>query len=395
MFTSFREIMPFRKRACTARLLIIVPIAVFTAALLLTIPTAGKSAKSVLCKTCHVIAPDVRYPHTVVRDDCTICHTVTEAEPRTVVRSHSFHRRMICYLDIPHENEEHQVRVVLTDRNGSHSEPKTVSAVPRRASEYGKDKDAALKEMFGIKLEEIRKGILAEATISWITDAPAISEVEYAPIEEHMSTAASEDLFSTNHKITLSGLKHKKKYHYRIISRDLLGNTLKSQEYTFDTSDAFTLTREVKSEDERAPSINEVKAFRVGGKEGLYLQVVASKPSRLTVDIKEIRHRNAMHSFRSLPGRYTRIDACVQCHPQDASHPVGIKAVGPNISAPRNLPTIEGGVITCVTCHYPHGGERAYFFRMDSEDKLCQECHSGDVYKGGSTIENIIMRRYR
>ena len=106
MFTSFREIMPFRKRACTARLLIIVPIAVFTAALLLTIPTAGKSAKSGLCKTCHVIAPDVRYQHTVVRDDCTICHTVTEAEPRTVVRSYSFHRRMICYLDIPQENEE-------------------------------------------------------------------------------------------------------------------------------------------------------------------------------------------------------------------------------------------------------------------------------------------------
>ena len=86
------------------------------------------------------------------------------------------------------------------------------------------------------------------------------------------------------------------------------------------------------------------------------------------------------HGFGLAPASVSQIDVCVKCHSQGASHPVGIKSNGPKTKIPSELPTIEGGMITCVTCHYPHGGEKKYFARLDFARDLCIACHTGEPY---------------
>jgi predicted CXXCH cytochrome family protein len=73
--------------------------------------------------------------------------------------------------------------------------------------------------------------------------------------------------------------------------------------------------------------------------------------------------------------RYLSIDSCYGCHASNSSHPVDIKIRGKKMNIPDDLPTIEGGVITCLTCHLAHGGVHRYYTRFDSDKEICMKCH--------------------
>ena len=105
------------------------------------------------------------------------------------------------------------------------------------------------------------------------------------------------------------------------------------------------------------------------------MKVTANIPSGISITVKEANKVDEKHGFGLVPARYSRIDVCYKCHPHDSSHPVGVKAESPKIKTPDGLPTIEDGVITCITCHYPHGGERVHFNRFDYKKDLCMKCH--------------------
>jgi predicted CXXCH cytochrome family protein len=78
------------------------------------------------------------------------------------------------------------------------------------------------------------------------------------------------------------------------------------------------------------------------------------------------------------------IDVCYSCHPGIrgvASHPVRIYATG-DTRIPDDLHTINDGMITCATCHNPHGGEGKKLVREVIKTKLCVTCHY--LFKGTS-----------
>ncbi len=73
------------------------------------------------------------------------------------------------------------------------------------------------------------------ATIGWITDEPATSQVEYGLNTNYgFSTALSPSLV-TIHSQTLTGLSSSTLYHYRVRSIDAVGNQAISSDYTFTT----------------------------------------------------------------------------------------------------------------------------------------------------------------
>ena len=70
------------------------------------------------------------------------------------------------------------------------------------------------------------------------------------------------------------------------------------------------------------------------------------------------------------------INACYQCHPESTlgtSHPVRLYG-GRDVRIPEELPTVDG-MLTCVTCHDPHGAPGKMLVREEIKTKLCITCH--------------------
>lgn len=79
------------------------------------------------------------------------------------------------------------------------------------------------------------------------------------------------------------------------------------------------------------------------------------------------------------------IELCYSCHPQSSlgtSHPVRIYAHSGDIIIPDELPTVENGMLTCVTCHNPHASVGKQLVREQVVTKLCVACHVN--FKGSS-----------
>ncbi len=73
------------------------------------------------------------------------------------------------------------------------------------------------------------------AVITWTTNEPGSSQVEYGKTTEYDLTASSDEL-TTAHSITLSGLEANTYYHYQVKSKDKAGNEASSADYSFATA---------------------------------------------------------------------------------------------------------------------------------------------------------------
>jgi PKD repeat protein len=72
------------------------------------------------------------------------------------------------------------------------------------------------------------------AVITWTTNEPGSSQVEYGETTEYGLTETSDELV-TAHSITLSGLEPNTVYHYRVKSKDKAGNEASSMDNTLFT----------------------------------------------------------------------------------------------------------------------------------------------------------------
>ena len=81
----------------------------------------------------------------------------------------------------------------------------------------------------------VRDMMADSASVSWTTDQPADSRVEYGTTTSLGSSIADPALL-TNHQITLSNLSSGTLYHYRVISTNSSGFTSASSDQTFSTA---------------------------------------------------------------------------------------------------------------------------------------------------------------
>lgn len=83
------------------------------------------------------------------------------------------------------------------------------------------------------------------------------------------------------------------------------------------------------------------------------------------------------------------IDACFQCHTDSemgTSHPVRLYN-GDGVRIPDELPTVAG-MLTCVTCHDPHGSVGRMLIRETIKTRLCVACHYTLKNSSPSTMFN-------
>lgn len=92
------------------------------------------------------------------------------------------------------------------------------------------------------------------ATITWQTDKPATSQVEYGETNSYsLITPPNEELINS-HSITLAGLKPNIPYHFRVKSEDASGNEAISEDQTFITLSTTAAAVEIAPEiGKRAP----------------------------------------------------------------------------------------------------------------------------------------------
>jgi arylsulfatase A-like enzyme len=76
---------------------------------------------------------------------------------------------------------------------------------------------------------------LQSATITWTTNEPADSQVEYGPSAVYGSSTPVNSAVVTSHSVTLTGLAPNSLYHYRVLSKDPSGNAGSSGDFTFTT----------------------------------------------------------------------------------------------------------------------------------------------------------------
>ncbi len=354
---------------------------------LIFINTAAGGDDSESCKRCHedVYKKALASPfqHSVAKDGCVVCHSLGASNLgmkwniRKVV-SRAFHREKTFSLKELKDGREYRIEVVAIDRGGRESEPKVLTIKP---VDVAGGEITPLRALREVTVEEVSQGIFVMASVSWLTDTPATTEVEYGLTTDLKNHITGDDHYTREHRIPITGLLPDKKYYFMAVSKDILGNVARSDRKTIDTSRFFSKRTRRRDSIEIAPIIYNAKVFRTEGEMGgIYLSVSLSEPSKIRVTIsEEIKDREKPdHLFPS--ERYTAITVCIKCHRQGASHPVGIRARKPGIITPDDLPTIEGGMLTCTTCHDPHGGSRMYLARVAFDRNICVKCHVSDPF---------------
>lgn len=73
-------------------------------------------------------------------------------------------------------------------------------------------------------------------SISWTTNEPATSQIDYGTTAAYGSQTALNSTLTTSHSLVVSGLQPATLYHYRVRSADAAGNTAVSGDYTFTTT---------------------------------------------------------------------------------------------------------------------------------------------------------------
>ena len=61
-------------------------------------------------------------------------------------------------------------------------------------------------------------------TITWRSDVPADSQVQYGPTTAYGSSTALDRTLVSNHSVTISGLARKTLYFFQVLSRDGVGS---------------------------------------------------------------------------------------------------------------------------------------------------------------------------
>ena len=107
----------------------------------------------------------------------------------------------------------------------------------------------------------------------------------------------------------------------------------------------------------------------------LELQKLEGQDLPLDVSVLNEKKQSDQHPQLRSPEDLA-IEACYQCHPESTlgtSHPVKLYG-GKDVLIPDELPTVDG-MLTCVTCHDPHGADGKMLVREIIKTKLCVTCH--------------------
>ncbi|MBW1718383.1 MAG: hypothetical protein JRJ43_02305 [Deltaproteobacteria bacterium] len=287
----------------------------------------------------------------------------------------------------------YDINVNFKDQSGNTARQEFRGIVPGKLQNVKKD-DKRSPKISKVKAWPPVQRVFLETLITWETDEPSTSLVEYGLSDRYGQKSAEDGIFMKNHRACIFKLKKGTDYHFRVKSRDIFGNGAISDDYTFNTSKISSVSDngqiDADNVNVRNSAIEKVNIFLAASDLGLFLKT--SAPSRVIIEYKKVKEPVKVEKPHILSvtddkkrcaglavGKRLTIDSCYQCHPPVAlgvSHPVGVPTKK-TTTIPDDLPTLKGGIITCVTCHDSHGTNFKYFARKKVTRDICNTCHKG------------------
>lgn len=340
-----------------------------------------------------------------IEKQCDRCHVpsvstagaVLESVPKSlaqpvVVSEPDYQAEHLVLLRGLEPRASYDVSVSLADSSGNIVSRAFPGVVPAEVQDVRTD-DNRPPQILDVRVGPVTRQVFLETTVTWKTDEPATSWVEYGFSDGYDQHSAEDPALVKNHEVDLHELAEGKSYHLRVVSQDPFGNEAVSGAVAFDTLTVLPAEGSgepaTSAENSGALQIERAEMFLLDSRLGFYVQ--ASRLARITISyIKATEPTQTLETATVVSadeeghvalrdGVDLHIDACYQCHPAEdlgVSHPVGVRP-GPKTAIPDDLPTLEGGVLTCVTCHSPHGGVRRYFARKETSKDICVSCHEG------------------
>jgi predicted CXXCH cytochrome family protein len=358
-----------------------------------------------LCIECHkdvyTNLAGYAYKHLdIVRKSCALCHLKLTKEEEMIFVKENYKQITGQRYDkeflVPIGTHTSDIGICfkarLTNKNGKNVESDFLRVIPSKVKAELTD-DPSPPVITDIKITDFILGVFDDVQISWNTDEFSDSEVQYGYTEDYDEKVSDLNLVK-NHDILLKTLRHGSKVNYRVVSMDNFGNVAKSGNDTFYTSDdQIYIKKDVASLS--PPTVEKVGALKIGTYIFLYIktdqnvlyridykpedsEVVGKEESSEASAVKEASQSNSSddtvlaHAKGLKTEKDVGLKSCRRCHKdqEGGEHPTNVR---PPKKPANDLPLTKG-VMTCVTCHRAHGGDKPAILRLIDSD-LCNSCH--------------------
>ncbi len=217
----------------------------------------------------------------------------------------------------------------------------------------------------------LEKGLWLEVEICVITNIPTEVNISCNGIR-----GSSWDEYLTYHQISLSRIKRDIHYLCKVKAEDIFGNIFEIRDFSFYPSErsivplSISKAKKILVRPYYSPRKELLLSVSADGRVKFRLGVVKNFSGQGVLKVEGVKDHPILSSLR-----WAALEACYQCHNRrslGASHPVGI-SIKQGMNEGGLLPLYEG-VITCATCHNPHGALESNFLRQQPPT-LCLNCH--------------------
>lgn len=375
--------------------------------ILLTCPPATIAGpEEETCLSCHQTLYDKAmvdfYIHrTFLEKKCLDCHgegktqitasddrsSSRHADPQITWLQRHFGPATTHYFLVPADKVDD---TLFVQTKGKNRRPQTssISLPPLgRLPQYVND--GKVPEIFDIRFNGVKQGILLSASISWETDEPSDAQIHYGIGSFTLKSKLDHQLRSY-HRVDISPLSPGKTYSYAVVSKDIYGNEAISQTLTFSTEKTAYIKSSV--DEGQSRTVLHQKALRhelaaVG--EQYFMTITATRPTYMKIGSRRYLHPKIRLGTDSnqtsppanhVPRRNSydiNIGSCLGCHKNyqsKSSHPVNVRPKG-GMTFPDDYPLLEDGGIHCMTCHEQHSSNHEARIRRPTKQELCIGCH--------------------
>lgn len=340
------------------------------------------------CQACHMdkykVIDESAFKHSESKQ-CAMCHMegALNAGERDKNLQVAFPSRDNIIFIGTNKYSKYSVSVRIMDDTGLEATSDKIEFMDKDIKEMPGDDVGP--DITDLKVKEVKSGVFLITVITWQTDRPTLSSVEFGERGDYSFTVKGSNHYVTDHRVNVDRLKPGKTYNLRAVSEDVFGNVGVSESINVKVDKPF-LAEQEEGELRDEIVLKDFDVIRVGGKVALRwssdIKTMASVNIVEKVEDEESDNKVVLKD-KHAPGLRddfnTGFTSCDECHRGDvvhmkAAHPTGTVDWSKGTIKAKGLPLATGAQIMCSTCHESHGSGLGFMLRMN-EKELCGACH--------------------